>query len=229
MRQFALLLPAAAAAVTSALLAHSLSVQELPGRIDLPADFRTSLEHYATVDRADGKVYELYIDREGLEGWLAERRLVPGTMLAIESFEARRDAAGEVLRDDVGRHQRGPSDNEIHVSQKQAAWAATEECLSPSLEQGREDEGGAWRMAAFDPRSGERLATASHTAPACHGCHADPRASDFIFSGGLLDRYARTGEPAYIALGCRDREVCFGVAPDVPPPRPDCPNDFAGP
>jgi Cytochrome P460 len=194
----------------AAFVALAVFAQQAPEKIHYPQNFQTSMARYATVDRADGKLYELYISNPALAAWRSERRLPPGALFVIESFSAQRGADGAVARDRDGRLLKGDSENEIHVSQKEAAWVRNGECTSPSLMGGRPSGAGQWRMAAFDPRSGQRILQASQKPAVCHQCHQDRRAEDFILSRGLLDSFVRSGQASYISFACGEREICFG-------------------
>jgi hypothetical protein len=202
---------------------------DLPKRPAFSTDFRTSMAHYATVDRADGKSYDLYVSLQALEAWQSERRLPVGASFAIESFVAARDASGNFTSDAQGRLIRAQSDNEIHVSEKQTAWADSADCTSQSLMNGKPMGTGMWRMGAFDPRDGSIITRASNTQGECHQCHQENRAEDFIMSRGLLDSFARSGTKAYISFTCGARDVCFGGPPTLSNKNamPQCPDEFA--
>jgi hypothetical protein len=177
-------------------------------RIVYPTDFRRTMSLYSTIDRADGKVYEIFINRTALEIWRLERRLPHGTQFVIESFNAQRNASGVLLRDARGRLLKGASDNEIHVSEKRNDWTGTEQTTLGNLF-GTPTQNERWRMAAFDPRDGKSVAV---NIAECHQCHQDSRAEDFNLSRGLLDGFVRSGQPSYIAFTCEKREICFGTA-----------------
>jgi hypothetical protein len=201
--------------------------QQASDAVFAEADFRQSMTRYTTVDRADGKIYEIYINSIGLDGWRAERRLPMGSIFAIESFLAERNADGSLLRDADGRLVKGASENEIHVSEKRAVWPNENECTSPSLMQGRPMGEGLWRMAAFDGRNGNRIAEATQTPGECHQCHNDRRGEDFILSRGLLDSFARSDKPSYISFTCGERDICFGGPPKpLSSPLPACEATF---
>jgi hypothetical protein len=69
--------------------------------------------------------------------------------------------------------------------------------------------GGTWRYAGFDPRDGRP--TPGLDIATCHDCHRNHRAEDAMLSRGLLDRFAATGEPAFISFTCGARDICFGA------------------
>ena len=180
-----------------------------PGVLSLPTDFRNSMHHYASVDRSDGKTYRLYVTPDTLETWRSQRRLDEGATFAIESFVAAIDADGTVLRDPEGRLVPGQSDFDVHVMVKHTNWPDDGILTTRGLLFGRATDGGSWRMAGFDPRDGSP--TAGLNIAECHECHTDHRAEDFLLSRGLLDRYARSGAPAFISFSCAEREICFGT------------------
>ena len=177
-------------------------------RVEFPRDFRQTMSLYTTVDRSDGKVYEIFINRTALEVWRSERRLPNGTQFVIESFNARRDANGQLSRNAQGRLVKGESENEIHVTEKRSNWANNGEQTSVGLLFGSPSANGTWRVGAFDPRDGRRVTV---DVAECHKCHLDRRAEDFHLSRGLLDSFVRSGQPSYISFTCEKREICFGT------------------
>ena len=195
-------------AVAASLFPLALLAQE-GARIALPNDFRTSMQHYASVDRADGITYRLYINEMALDTWREERRLPSGTIFAIENFLAATDAEGRAQRDDAGRLVPGESLNDVHVAMKSASWADDGPQTTTAILRGAASAHGTWRMAGFDPRNGEP--TPDLNLAECHTCHLDPRAEDFHLSRGLLDGFVRTGTPAFISFTCVEREICFGA------------------
>jgi hypothetical protein len=194
----------AVGALTMAVLA---SAAIFPETARLPADFRTTMAHYASVDRADGMTYRLYMNTVGLTGWQDQGRLPDGTIFAIEAFLAASDAGGTPLRDPEGRLVPGEAVSDVHVAEKRADWPEDGLRVTKGMRFG-DPTGGDWRFAGYDPATG--LPTAGLDIATCHDCHEDPRAEDAVLSRGLLDRFARTGEPAFISFTCGAREICFG-------------------
>ena len=191
-----------------ALSSLSAAQQSSIERVEFPRDFRQTMSLYTTVDRSDGKVYEIFINRTALEVWRAERRLPNGTQFVIESFNARRDANGQFSRNAQGRLIKGESENEIHVTEKRSNWANNGEQTTIGMLFGSPTQNGTWRVGAFDPRDGRRVTV---DIAECHKCHLDRRAEDFHLSRGLLDSFARSGQPSYISFTCERREICFGT------------------
>jgi hypothetical protein len=177
-------------------------------RVEFPRDFRRSMSLYSTVDRSDGKVYEIFVNRTALASWRTQRRLPHGTQFVIESFNAQRDANGTLRRDAQNRLIKGESDFEIHVSEKRNDWARNDEQTTTGSLFGAPAQNGAWRVGAFDPRDGRRIAV---NIAECHQCHTDRRAEDFHLSRGLLDGFARSNQPSHISFTCEKREICFGT------------------
>lgn len=201
------------------LLAAALSLLPLGvlaqdgARIALPDDFRVNMHHYASVDRPDGITYRLYINDLAFETWRDERRLPSGTVFAIENFLAMTDGEGQQRRDAAGRLIAGDSLNDVHVAMKSAAWAEDGPQTTTGILRGAATEDGTWRMAGYDPRTGEP--TPDMNIAECHTCHPDPRAEDFHLSRGLLDSFVRTGQAAFISFTCAEREICFGTPPSL--------------
>lgn len=180
------------------------SFGDTPATLTFDRAFRDQLVRYATVERADGKSYDLYINTVGLDGWRASRELPSGAYLAIESFTSpgSKNATVRDVRDPVVAR---ASDNDVHVSMKALAWSET----GPMTSEGRIvgiPATGTWRMASYDPRTG--APTSVVAVASCHACHRDPRAEDFVLSGKFLDSFIATGEPAAVSVPCRARDIC---------------------
>jgi hypothetical protein len=181
-------------------------------RVEFPQNYREDMNLYAVVDRIDGKVYEIFVNDTALESWRDERILPNGTTFVIESFNAQQDDAGNFLRDERGRLIKGESEFEIHVNEKRSDWASNDEITSTGLLSGNETGNGQWRVSSFDPRTGLFAEPANGDGiQACHTCHLERRAEDFVLSRGLLDNFVRTGTPSYISFNCTEREICFGT------------------
>lgn len=177
-----------------------------PASLDFDPNFRNVMIRYATVDRADGKVYDLYVSAAAFDILPLARQVPSGVSLAIESFSAERNAAGALVRDADGWLVKAVSDNDVHVSMKALEWVDREPMSSQGQLLGEPTSGGTWRMAGFDPRTGEP--TAGLDVSLCHGCHRDRRSADFVLSRDLLDAFAQTGQPTRISLPCRARDIC---------------------
>jgi hypothetical protein len=221
----------AALALPAALCASATdrsSAQPAGPRVEFPRDFRTGMAHYATVDRADGKVYELYVNEAALAGWQRFRPFPEGAVFAIESFLAERNADGSPRTGAGGRLVKGRSENEIHVSAKRSDWPPDGECSGESLMQGQPAGSGRWRVGAFDPRDGKRIERASHPPGECVQCHTDRRGEDFLLSAGLLDTFRRTRQTVYFRwTQCGERDICFGGPPKpLSSPLPSCEATF---
>lgn len=190
--------------------AFGVAVAQDRDPLALALDFRETKHHYATIERADGKLYESYVNSLALETWLAERRLPSGTVFAIKSFGAQRTPDGSPMASPTGGLVKGVSDRDIHVSVKRDDWPDDDALTSTGLLFGAStDADGTWRMAGLGPDTG--ATTPDLNIADCHTCHLDPRAEDFILSRGLLDRFARSGEPATVSFDCPEREICFGT------------------
>ncbi len=192
----------------SVLLGFGAAQQASLERVEFPRNFRQTMSLYTTVDRNDGKVYEVFINRTALEVWRNQRRLPNGTQFVIESFNAQKRANGVFLRDARGRLVKGESDNDIHITEKRNNWTNNGEQTSIGMLFGSPSANGTWRVGAFDPRDGRRVTV---DVAECHKCHLDRRAEDFHLSRGLLDSFTRSGQPSYISFTCEKREICFGT------------------
>ncbi|MGL4406313.1 MAG: cytochrome P460 family protein, partial [Notoacmeibacter sp.] len=150
-------------------------------------DFRETMHHYASVDRADSKTYRLYINSTGLASWRNNRTLPSGTVLAIEAFFA---AEGE-----DGRLEPVLAENDIHFAMKSGNWAEVGARFTIGKTGGEPAGGGTWKYAGFDPRN--KQPTAGLNIQTCHDCHGDRRAEDAMLSRGMLDQFLAQGKPAF--------------------------------
>jgi hypothetical protein len=165
-------------------------------RVEFPSNFRQTMFHYATVDRPDGKIYEIFIDRTALPNVRQGEAVPSGTRLVIESFLARRNN-NQLERNAQGRLVKDRSEFDIHVIEKRNDWQSNNELTS-----------GAWRVGAFDPRDGKP--TPNLNLRECHECHTDASkpSRDFVFSWGLLGSAARSGQTVYFSCRSTAREPC---------------------
>lgn len=162
MRMILAALPAALLALTAIAAPHDLA---------LPPDWEQRFIRFATVDDTDrGMVRHIHINPDAHARLRAGTPAPEGTLLVMADARARRDAAGQPLRDATGRFVPEPGWIALYAQHKDSAR-------------------GGWRYAVFDGAGQRRdIPTA-----ACSACHTEARAAqDFTFT--LWDYAATRGQ-----------------------------------
>jgi hypothetical protein len=156
----------------------------------LPADFRQTFIHYATVERNDGYTRRLWISPNALSALVAGQTFPERTMILIEAFlTAGYDAAGQPVL--------GALDPEIHASERRTTWE-----LADMRTTSRD---GDWNFAAFDSATGDSLAEGIND---CFSCHEGAAGREFTFSLPLLRAYLETGQVQQRYCDRPGREIC---------------------
>ena len=106
------------------LAACSGSEQDEPAYagVPYPADYATTFAHYATIDRGDATIRDLYISPRALQGLRNTGRLPHDSVLVIELWQAALDDEGEALLDAAGRLRKGEMQSTLHVAHKRMHW-----------------------------------------------------------------------------------------------------------
>lgn len=164
-----------------------------PGRepMTLPADFRQTFIHYATVERNDGHVRRLWVSPNALEALAQGQDFPERSMFLIEAFltEGYDSANHPIL---------GEFDPEIHASERRTTWKL-EDMRTTS-------RSGDWNFAAFDESAnGVSIAEGIND---CFSCHEGAAGREFTFSLPLLQAYLATGEVQYRFCNQPGREIC---------------------
>ena len=85
--------------------------------VTVPANYRDTFIRYAMVERVDGTIRDIYINREALSHLDISNALPNYTTIVIEAYNAVRDSDGNLIKDDQGHFQRGSEFDMIHVTQ----------------------------------------------------------------------------------------------------------------
>lgn len=186
-----LVLPALASLVASS---KPIPTPRPPG-VAFPANYRADFLHYATVQRPDGTIRELYIDPAALQGGSVSR-LPEQTVIVIEGYDALRDESGDLKLDVNGHYTRGAEFPAVHVRMKRNDWSSTD--FVSNL------RAGDWNFASFDVLTGQPY---DESINACFNCHA-ASGTEFMFSDDLLARYIATGETQYLICDQTGRTEC---------------------
>ncbi len=140
-------------------------------RVTYPADYRTSMENYLSLDRTqnDDQIIRLFASKKALAAAKAGEQLPDGTVLVAEVYKAKKDKDGNVIESALGRRIRGKF-AAVGVMQKGAGWGKT----LPE-----EFRNGDWDFAIFSPK-GERLVKKDLNK--CRACHAPLTKTQHLFS-----------------------------------------------
>ncbi|MCY4023204.1 MAG: cytochrome P460 family protein [Anaerolineaceae bacterium] len=165
--------------------------------VSYPADYATTYTHYATVDRGDGTIRDLYISPRALQGLRSSGRLPHDSVLVIELWQAALDEQGEPLLDAAGRLRKGAMQDTLHVSHKRMDW--DEEDFTSAARAGN------WNFGSFDRASGAMI---DENLTACFNCHQASSRSDFLYSAQELARFAMSDTTQYFYCELSRRSPC---------------------
>ena len=138
--------------------------------LELPADYRASLENYLIADRLgqEDQVISLFANEIAREGARTTGDLPYGSILVGEIYKAKTDQDGEVIESGIGRRVPGEL-AAIVMMERREGWDA---------QYPDELKVGDWEFEVFSP-SGENLA---RDTTACRECHHPLTESEFTFS-----------------------------------------------
>lgn len=163
--------------------------------VKYPQGYRTAFHIYATVQRPDGTIRDIYINDVGVQG-LRTGGIPSGTIIAIEGFNALVEENGKYVTDELGRYVKGSALPMIHVREKRANWAPTDFVSNA--------RNGLWNSASFDFQSGELF---EESLSACFHCH-NTAPDDFLYTLPLLQAYAETEQQQFLACTTTGRTAC---------------------
>ncbi len=165
--------------------------------VQLPADYQTRFVQFATVQRPDGTVRNLYINPESPDYLRSSFTLPSGTTIVIEGFYAVKNAAGDYLVDSNGRYSIGEPFEMIHVLEKRGNWTPADFVDDNRI--------GQWNFGSFDTKTGGHY---DENMSACFHCHNATSRTDFLYSAALLGQYLNTGETQFFLCDLPDRIAC---------------------
>lgn len=146
-----------------------------------PTNFQSEFLHYATVDRIDGTVRDLYINPSAVDN-IRGGRLPAGTTLVVVAYKAEKDASGDPITDSDGHFVRGEPFEMIHVLERRDNWRSSD--FVSHLRNGD------WNFGSFDAITGDPF---NEDTASCFNCHNVAASSDFLYSVDELNRFLRTG------------------------------------
>ncbi|PZA07653.1 MULTISPECIES: cytochrome P460 family protein [unclassified Meiothermus] len=152
-------------------------------------DYKTRLVHYATVDRVDGFIRDIYISPQALSAVRQQKPLPPGTLVLVDLHRAKPDGRGGFVREG-GLLVRVSDEPYVHVMIRQ------------------EGEGSSsWRFAALEPRTGAPEPGVELPGD-CLECHRAALASEMLFSYPQLLEFSRSGKVQHSFCNQPGRQLC---------------------
>ncbi len=177
-------------------LLASRTEKPAPVTLALPAGFPAGFTQYATVQRPDGTLRDLYINSAALSSYIGGYTLPNGSILVIAAYNAERTTDGAWLTDTDGRYQRGEAFGALHLRAKRPDW--------PDSTFADDTRNGDWNYGSFT--------TAGEAYPEpltlCFQCHSTAETPDFTYSFSLLAKYKRTGQVVYSFCDQTGRTPC---------------------
>ena len=174
-----------------------LVVQAQTGPVaPFPKNYTKNLVLYGLGDRSDGKSRNFYISPAAVEAVKKGQELPVGTIMAIETFSAKRGQDGSLEKDKNGFLVRDKPDKELHVMLK----VASESALSK-----------AGAFGAYDPSTGLPQ-QGTNPLSDCLFCHTEALGTDMMFSFKEFKLFVQTGQIQRIDCPLPERQRC-------PPPR----------
>lgn len=166
--------------------------------VTLPVDYQARFVHYATVQRPDGTIRNLYINPESMSSLMNSGGFAPpvNTVIVIEGFYALKNADGNYVTDSAGHYVSGAPFEMIHVLEKRSNWGAGDFVDDNRV--------GQWNFGSFDAAGGHYDENMS----ACFHCHNATSRTDFLYSALLLRQYARTEQTQFFLCDLPDRLAC---------------------
>ncbi len=165
--------------------------------VQFPVHFREDFLHYATVERPDGKIRNIFINPQAIEAIRKQRRVPDGTIIVIEGHNIAFNSVDDMLGDEKGNLVMGEPFEMIHVLQKNANWRERDFVSKHRM--------GDWNFGSFEATTGEQF---NEPLSACFNCHRAAQSSEFLYSERLLYRYAETGKTVYFFCNLPDRIAC---------------------
>lgn len=152
-------------------------------------DYKNRLVHYATVDRIDGSIRDLYVSPEALEAVRQQKPLPPGTVVLIDLHQAKPNGRGGFVREG-GFFVRASDEPYVHVMTRLEGQGSS-----------------SWRFAALEPSSGAPEPGVEVPGD-CLECHRAALTTELLFSYPQLLEFARSGEVQRSFCKQPGRQLC---------------------
>lgn len=166
-----------------------------PG-VTFPPNYPEDFVQYARVDRTDGKIRDLFINRAAFEVFQAGYPLPDNTIFVIDGYYASRDEDGSLRLDEQGRYIKDAPFENFHVAHKRSDWTDADFLNNNRI--------GQWNFGSFKPDG----APFDEDLNACFNCHQVPTHTDFTYTYRQLARFASSGEIQYFLCNLSERVAC---------------------
>lgn len=164
--------------------------------VRLPLNYRSTYLHYATIERPDGTIRDIYINPEALAS--SGDYLLPNhTTIVIEGYYAQRDENGEIRLDSTNHYLRGEPFEAVHVREKSSNWSRADFVS--------EVRSGQWNFGSFEAQTGQPF---KESITACFNCHNASSQPDFLFTFPQLYSYAVSNELQFYFCNLTGRSAC---------------------
>jgi hypothetical protein len=165
--------------------------------VKLPQQYQTSLIHYATVQRPDGTLRDIYVNPQAIEALkMGNYGLPDNTVIVIDGYYALKDEGSNYVLSN-GHYIKDIPFEMIHVLEKKADWAVEDFVNDNRI--------GDWNFGSFDMAADGYY---DENMSACFHCHNATPQTNFLYSHPLLRRYALTGETQFFLCNLPDRIAC---------------------
>jgi Cytochrome P460 len=166
-----------------------------PG-VTFPPNYPQDFVQYARVDRTDGKIRDLFINRAAFEAFQSGYPLPNDTIILIDGYDASRDADGKLILDEQGRYIKDKSFENFHVAHKRSDWTDADFLSSIRV--------GQWNFGSFNPDG----TAFDEDLNACFNCHQVQVNTDFIYSYRQLARFSSSDQIQYFLCNLSERIAC---------------------
>lgn len=152
-------------------------------------DYKTWLVHYATVDRIDGFIRDIYISPQALQAVRQQQPLPPGTVVLVDLHRAKSNGRGGFVREG-GFFVRASDEPYVHLMTRLEGQGSS-----------------AWRFEALEPRT--KAPEPGVELPGdCLECHRAALTTEMLFSYPQLLEFARSGEVQHSFCKQPGRQLC---------------------
>jgi hypothetical protein len=169
--------------------------------IEIPANYRSTFTHYATVDRTDsgGAVRVMYITPGSIHPFQATGVFPIGTMVIMEVYQVQQDSNGGFATDASGHLIPGRLQSVlVKLKTGTTATPASGELAADVNQRG-------WVYASFDATTG---AVDGLDQPLCQSCHVTAQDWDDLFTRPELLAFAQSDAPQYLLCQFAGRQPC---------------------
>lgn len=162
-----------------------------------PAGYRETFIHYATIERKDGTIRDVYLSRNALNGNRIRQPLPLNTTIVIEGFYAQKNESGSFLYTEDQRFIKGAPFEMVHVIEKRSDWQSAD---FPSAARS-----GQWNFGSFNYATGKKF---DEDLTACFNCHNTMTFDDFLYTTPQLTAFEPGGLPEYFFCNLAARIPC---------------------